>query len=508
MFSTYLNAQKSEDCSSASKGSTSSSSRKRKSSSKRRRDISSKKPKNRPQQQKNSRIAQDVIDLMEKTPLPTKVDGGLFPGGAGISFVHESASSAPKKNAAKKTFSSGGTDIGGVPVALDQVASAMGFSSGRGYTTVKDKKPKGLRVMKQRSKKRSGGTWTRKRKDKSAFDDQLDHNADKEEEGDDPENVQYSEFSELANFIGTDVSEGGSTEEEGDDSKSRLEDIFGDNVVQRNKRAEARSQSEEDSKDSDFLREALEIRQESMSSERSRHGEESSESSTQEIVLCSNHGGNRMTAHLDNGGEMVPFTNDPKSMSLREEKFGRSGDPRTCFLCLFGNVQYDSMVSSKLQILWDMLQSNYFSMTDTRGLAAASYAYYYEEIYQQGKAEGLDLPVWSEEGMYIHITQHMGDPRIFLGESIKDLSMLKRVLQNMAFEEDDEGVCKPNVKVISEIRMLTKQIREMYMSDPQAMFGYCEAFKADTSSMHRLAHMSRVKVHTSASIQSSKGTFS
>jgi hypothetical protein len=166
------------------------------------------------------------------------------------------------------------------------------------------------------------------------------------------------------------------------------------------------------------------------------------------------------------------------------------------------------MVSTKIQALWDILASNYFSTTDTEGLAAAAYAYYLEEIYSEGVANGLDLPRWSEKGMYIHITEHMGDPRIFLGESIKDLSMMRRVLKTMAFREDENGQCSPDIKVVSEIRMLTKQIRDLYMSDPQVMFGYCDAFKADATSMHRLVHMSRITIQDETRIHSSRGTFS
>jgi len=332
------------------------------------------------------------------------------------------------------------------------------------------------------------------------------------------------DVSDLASFLATDPSEyseknGKKTSES--ESEKFLDDLFQKkNKLLKQKENEQKTEEEEEFSDQDeeseALKEALEIRKESSQSQDSS---KSKESSTEEIILCNQNKNARKFTYDINGniseisGEktssIVPLRgNMLNSMSQKEMVYGSSGNPNTCFLCLFGNVQYDSMVSTKLQVLWEMLASNYFSMTDTRGMAAAAYAYYHNEIYLEGLAEGKDLPKWSSEGMYIHITQHMGEPRIFLGESIKELSNLRRVLTNMSFEEDEEGICKPNVKIISEIRMLSKQIRELYMSDPQNMFGYCEAFKADASSMHRLSHMSRIKVHENTIIQNSKGTFS
>lgn len=196
------------------------------------------------------------------------------------------------------------------------------------------------------------------------------------------------------------------------------------------------------------------------------------------------------------------------SVARRESIYGRDGDPRTCFLCQFGNVRYDSVISTDINTLWEMIYSNYFSVADTEGLASAAYAYYYENIYLKAIQNGQDLPQWSERGMYIHITEHMGDPRIFLGESIKNLSMMRRMLYNFCIVKDEEGTTKPDIKVCAEVRMITKQILDLYKSDVQNMFGYCESFRADPSQMHRLIHMSRVKFKETAAIESSRGTFS
>ena len=191
-----------------------------------------------------------------------------------------------------------------------------------------------------------------------------------------------------------------------------------------------------------------------------------------------------------------------------------SGDPRTCFLCRFGDVKYDGVVSDKMQGLWDLFAENYFSMTDTEGLAAAMYAYYLEEIYEPAMVDGLRLPKWSAWGIYIHITEHMGEPRIFLGESIKELVRLRNALRPFAFaevgtnEETGEKEYIPRVKISAEIRMLTKQIRELYNSEPQDMFGSCDAFKADPKTMNRFVHMSRVIVEDRTTIESGRGTFS
>jgi hypothetical protein len=192
------------------------------------------------------------------------------------------------------------------------------------------------------------------------------------------------------------------------------------------------------------------------------------------------------------------------------------GDPRFCFLCTFGNPAADGVVSHKLKCMWQMLQEGYFSVTDTEGLAASVYTYYYEEVYLPSLEEEDDttggkcaLPKWSPEGVYIHITEHMGDPRIFLGESIKLLKKLTKGLTMFAFEEtSDPGRYKPNARVSSEIRQLIKQTLELYKADPKEMFGYCEAFQTDPRMMNRFVHMNRVIIEDTTHIEANRGTFS
>jgi len=183
-------------------------------------------------------------------------------------------------------------------------------------------------------------------------------------------------------------------------------------------------------------------------------------------------------------------------------------DTDECFLCLFGNVQYDAVVSDKLRGLWNLFEENYFSMTDTEGLATSMYAYYLEEIYEPGIAEGQKLPRWSAQGVYYHITEHMGEPRIFVGESIKMLQKIRDAMKPYAIKRMGENEFKPDTRVVAEIRQLTKQIQDLYRSDPQEMFGFCEAFRADPQTMNRFVHMSRVVVEDRAAIEAAHGTFS
>lgn len=190
----------------------------------------------------------------------------------------------------------------------------------------------------------------------------------------------------------------------------------------------------------------------------------------------------------------------------RVEESGDDDDE--CFLCMFGNVKYDAVVSEKMDGLWSLFADNYFGMTDTQALAATLYSYYLEEIYEPAIAEGQKLPRWSIQGVYHHITEHMGEPRIFVGESIKTLQALRRAMMPFAMKQLGENEFEPNTRVVAEIRQLTKQIQELYKSEVQDMFGFCDAFKADPRMMNRFVHMSRVVVEKKSHIDSAHGTYS
>lgn len=187
----------------------------------------------------------------------------------------------------------------------------------------------------------------------------------------------------------------------------------------------------------------------------------------------------------------------------------REGEASECFLCLFGNVKYDTVVSDKMAGLWNLFSENYFSMADTEGLAASMYAYYLEEIYEPGIANGKRFPKWSVEGVYYHITEHMGEPRVFIGESIKMMNKLRDAMVPFAIKRMGENDrFKPDTRVVGEIRMMTKMILDLYRAEPQDMFGFCDAFSADPRSMNRFVHMSRVRVEDTSIIEASKGSFS
>lgn len=424
---------------------------------------------------------QDLIEKYQKKldkPLPNRVNASLFPGGSpGVTITGPSCEYG-EENTTKN-------------VSIDEGASKLGKKSCGTYESRRYKRKRREKRKRKRKLRKRGTLFSSSEEEveesqhssaKSAF-----FVSDKDDDDDEDCNQRRQQRSSSEAWKMRECSE-----------SSSHEDGFG--IAKRKSKAVANS-----------LRKAILEREHSSSV--GRGSDSSSHDVSQEIQLkgqgsrtSSEDGGHHIIT--ENGLQLMPVSNDPMSMAERERKYGNSGDPRTCFLCQFGNIRYDSMVSTKINELWNLIASNYFETTDTEGLAAAAYSYYVEEIYEEGISNGQDLPRWSEQGMYAHITQHMGDPRIFLGESIKGLSMMKRMLMSMCIQTDDAGSMDADMKKFAEIRMLTKQMLDLYKSDPQSMFGYCDAFKADPSGMHRLVHMSRVHIQGQTSIQSSRGTFS
>jgi hypothetical protein len=173
-----------------------------------------------------------------------------------------------------------------------------------------------------------------------------------------------------------------------------------------------------------------------------------------------------------------------------------------CPLCFYGNTEFDKIACEKADAMWKLLATSFFSLTSTRMCAYVCYAQYYEEWYlpshKRARKAGHSnhLPKWSVDGMYAHITEHMGDPRIYLGTTIERLRKLESLLNRFCFEKNGEGMARPNLSVINQARMMSKHIIDLYKTEPREMFGYCESWEANPKDISRFVNLTRCKVGT------------
>lgn len=183
-------------------------------------------------------------------------------------------------------------------------------------------------------------------------------------------------------------------------------------------------------------------------------------------------------------------------------------DDDVCPLCLSGNTEFDKIACEKAYTMWNLLATTFFSLSSTKMCAHVCYAYYREEWYKPSKWRAKKarergkkikpLPKWSPQGMEKHITEHMGEPRIFLGTSIERMRKLETLMNNFCFEINGEGELRPNLSVINQIRMLNKHIIDLYKTDPREMYGYCESWEANPKDMNRFINLSRCKITPSS----------
>jgi hypothetical protein len=184
----------------------------------------------------------------------------------------------------------------------------------------------------------------------------------------------------------------------------------------------------------------------------------------------------------------------------RRGKGGIDKREEICPLCFYGNTEFDKIACEKADSMWKLLATAFFSLTSTRMCAFVCYAQYYEEwylpSYKRARKAGHSnhLPKWSVDGMYEHITEHMGDPRIYLGTTIERLRKLETLLNRFCFEKNAEGQARPNLSVINQARMMSKHIIDLYKTEPREMFGYCESWEANPKDINRFVNLTRCRI--------------
>lgn len=145
-----------------------------------------------------------------------------------------------------------------------------------------------------------------------------------------------------------------------------------------------------------------------------------------------------------------------------------------CFLCRFGNREYDSIDKEDMKALVEALEKG-IGHRNLFAHAKMIHKMYMSTIYASAQARGEQLPVWRTHQVLEHICSHEMDPRVFLYLSIVDFRTILEELKNRLFVRDAAtGALVMHAKHYRDYRDTVKIICAMYKLRPEQMNFYTE----------------------------------
>lgn len=157
------------------------------------------------------------------------------------------------------------------------------------------------------------------------------------------------------------------------------------------------------------------------------------------------------------------------SSSVTKINESRIQSDADCFLCYWSSNNSAVYSVNKINILVNMIESNYGKMSNI-ALAKMAHKYFKDQIWPNVKDK---VPMWRTLHALFHIEHHSLEPRIYIGETIKKIGKVQNILLDMIFRkvqnQDGEDIAIPDVKVIKSITELEKTQRELYKTVPNTM---------------------------------------
>ena len=150
--------------------------------------------------------------------------------------------------------------------------------------------------------------------------------------------------------------------------------------------------------------------------------------------------------------------------------------PNDCFLCLFGNREFDKSTYEKVNGMYKILGDLLYKDATIRAIAIEMYAYYRAEIYNPGIKTGLCLPMWSSDGVEKHIRLLMYDPRIKSVLRLEKVSLAIDVLGTQAtYYDEEDGQTKCDYVAMRLLHTYIKLEDDLQKRDFRTMMGYDES---------------------------------
>lgn len=146
-----------------------------------------------------------------------------------------------------------------------------------------------------------------------------------------------------------------------------------------------------------------------------------------------------------------------------------------CFLCRFGNREYDAVDKEDMKALIEALERG-IGHRNLFAHAKMIHKMYMSTIYATAQARGEQMPVWRTHQVLEHICQHEMDPRINLYLVLSDLRTVLDELKNSLFIRDPAtGETVLHSKHYREYQNTIKMIHTLYKAKPEQMNFFTES---------------------------------
>jgi hypothetical protein len=151
---------------------------------------------------------------------------------------------------------------------------------------------------------------------------------------------------------------------------------------------------------------------------------------------------------------------------------GTRGGRMECFGCMFTSqskvTRDDANIPAtnvaRLLRIFDEL----YTRMDNIALARIMHVYFKNEIYLPLRRRGLNVPMWRTRQIHEHFFCHILDPRITIGEQIRDYIELRRALKTCTFTRSSNET-KYDKDGVNLLRSVDAQLIRLYTMDTDKM---------------------------------------
>lgn len=162
--------------------------------------------------------------------------------------------------------------------------------------------------------------------------------------------------------------------------------------------------------------------------------------------------------------------------SARVSAGSNSGDYTRfrCFACRFVDKKHAPLNKEKVKKLLRIFEDGY-GHSSNQYLARKCHLYFKKEIYLPMRRRGENIEMWRTKEILIHFTSmtHIIDPRIYIGEMIKELHALQVKTRKFSFKrvKHRSGVTEEmqNDKAIKSFLDIHSKVMMLFKAEPEKM---------------------------------------
>lgn len=161
-----------------------------------------------------------------------------------------------------------------------------------------------------------------------------------------------------------------------------------------------------------------------------------------------------------------------------------------CFGCRFGSEKDPSINGNRMNELIRIFTDNYLKM-DNMILARLMHVYFKRMIWEPMKGKKKDM--WRTREIYVHFTEHIRDPRVYIGQTIEKYKIISDTLNHMLIKqvnlENGSIIDIADHKNIKSMLDLDKRVLELYKTNPERMLFYNPSLQIDFSQLNKFVTM-------------------